>query len=104
MDPLNGSVTVELESPDEASEEQQNYRAGSGDTYRAEIKTSRRNAPPAEEPRAKPTTDERADDSEKDRDDTAGRVPPWHQELRQCSGDEAKEYPVKPERQTLFPA
>src|SRR6185436_2354149 len=78
-----------LESPYQTSEEEEYDGAGGGDPDRAEIKLSSCDGAPAEEARPQPAADERADDSEKNRDDTTRRVPPWHQKLGQCSGDEA---------------
>jgi hypothetical protein len=62
----------------------------------------RRDCAPSEESGSKPAADECPDDAEEDRDDAAGRVPPWDQELRQCPGYEPEKYPVQPERQTLY--
>src|SRR6478672_7709024 len=90
-----------LQSPDEPAEEEEDDRAGGGDPYRPEIKLSSRHRSPAEESRTEPATDEGADDAEEDGDDTSGRVPPWHQKLRQCPGHEAEQNPIEPERQTL---
>ena len=90
-----------LQSPHEPAQQEEHYRAHSRDADGAEVKLPGGDLSPSEESRAKPATDEGADDAEKYGDYAAGRVPPWHQKLRQCPGDESEKNPVKPERQTL---
>jgi hypothetical protein len=98
----SGERRVSLQSPDESAEEEENYSSDSGDADGAEIKLASCNVTPSEEARSQPTADECADDAKEDGDDAAGRVPPWHQKLRQRPGYETEKNPVKPERQTLF--
>src|SRR3954447_11050097 len=90
-----------LQSPDEPAEQEENDRADRGDADGAEIELSRPPRSPSKETGSQPATDEGADDAEEDGDDTTGRVPPWHEEIRQCPGDKAEQNPIEPERQTL---
>jgi hypothetical protein len=90
-----------LQSPHEPAQQEEHYRAHGRDADGAEVKLPGGDPSPSEESRAKPATDEGADDSEEYGDYATRRVPPWHQKLRQCPGDESEKNPVEPERQTL---
>src|SRR4051812_12807745 len=92
---------AELQSTDESAEQEENDRSDGGDANRAEIKDAGGHRAPAEKSSAEPPTNEGADNAKQNGDDATRRVPPWHQKLRQCAGNEAEQYPVKPERQTL---
>src|SRR5207244_6170364 len=83
------------------AEYEENDRANGGNADGTQIELSSHHRSPAKESSTEPATDESADYAEEDRDDAARRVPPWHQKLCQGPGNEAEQYPVKPERQTL---
>ena len=72
-----------LESPDQAAEEEEDNRPHGGDADRAEIELTSRDLSPPEKSRSQPPADERSNDPQRDRDDTARRVPPWHQKFGQ---------------------
>jgi len=97
-----GVPSPELQSSDEAAEEEENYGAHGRNPDRPEIELTGHHGAPSEESGSEPATDEGADDSEKYGDDATRRVPPWHQKFRQGPGNEAKDDPIEPERQTLY--
>src|SRR5689334_2157382 len=97
----SAAVRKPLQSSEQSAQEQEHNGAHRSDADRAEVQDTSANRSPAQEAGAEPTSNESADDAEEDGNDATGRVPPWHQKLCQRAGDEAEQYPVEPERQTL---
>jgi hypothetical protein len=81
----------------ESTEEKEDDGAQRRECDGAEVKGPGIDCAPAKASSNK-SAEERADDPEDNGDNTSRRIPPRHQKLGQCSGDETQENPVKPER------
>src|SRR5688572_28592035 len=80
------------------SDNQKHRRAHRRDSYRAEVQRALGDAAPSEEG-AEPSSNERAGDAERDRDEAAGGIASRNEECREPASEETGQDPVEPERQ-----